>query len=107
VKNRLSNNPNNLYSFRPDLAIPSVGALSGEYRRVGIVYDNEQPDRKLPLFGRPTYPGGNRFDYYVLDDTIHANPLPIVNHNGLELVSGNRVRIQGYPNNFHVYVYYQ
>jgi len=106
VKNRLSNNPNNLYFYRPDLAVPSVAAGSA-YRRIGIVYDHEQPDRKLPLFGRPTYPGGNRFDYYVLDDTIHTNPLPIVNHNGLELVTGNRVRIQGYPNNFHVYVYYE
>jgi hypothetical protein len=105
VNNQLSIDPENLYSYRPDL-VPSF-APPPEYRRVGIVYDAERTERKFPLFGRPTYPGGNRFDYYVLDDTIHTNPLPLVNHNGLELVSGNRVRVQGYPNEFHVYTYYE
>lgn len=106
VKNRLSSSPYNLYSYRPDLIIPSVGNAP-EFRRVGIVFDRERTERKFPLFGRPTYPGGNRFDYYVLDDTMHTNPLPLVNHNGLELVTGNTVRVQGYPNTFHVYVYYE
>ncbi len=106
VKNRLSSNPYNLYSHRPDLVVPTF-APPPEYRRVGIVYDSEHTERKFPLFCRPTYPGGNRFDYYVLDNTIHTNPLPILDHNGLELVSGNKVRVQGYPNSFHVYVYYE
>lgn len=106
VKNRLSNNPRRLYSQRPDFTVPSF-APTPEYRRVGIAYDPDKPDMKLPLFGRPTYPGGNRFDYYVMDDSIHTNPLPIVNHNGLELISGNTVRVQSYPNTFRVYVYYE
>jgi hypothetical protein len=106
VKNRLSNNPNYLYSHRPDLAVPTFQP-SAEYRRIGIVYDPERPERKFPLFGRPTYLGGNRFDYYILDDTIHMNPLPLINHNGLELVSGNRVRFHGYPHACTVYVYYE
>lgn len=106
VKNRLSSSPYNLYSYRPDLTIPSFQPPP-EYRRVGIVFDAENTERKLPLFGRPVIPGGNRFDYYVLDDSIHTNPLPLVNHNGLELVSGNRVRVQGFHNPFNVYVYYE
>lgn len=102
VKNRLAQP---IYpSQRPDLTLNPFGA-SG-YKRVGIVYSKSRNNLKLPLYGRPKIPGGNRFDYYVLDDSIHTNPLPLSNHNGLELVSGNRVRVPGYGDELVVYTYY-
>ena len=102
VKNRLGDP---MYSVHPDLTVPSF-APNAEYRRVGIVYSANHPNLKLPLFGQPTVPGGNRFDYYVLDDSNHANPLPIDDHNGLELLSKDVVRVPGYSDDFKVYNYY-
>lgn len=99
VKNRLAP------PAYPGLAL-TVGQGPDAYKRVGIVYSQSRNDVKLPLFGRPKIPGGNRFDYYVLDDSIHTNPLPIVGHNDLELISGNRVRVPGYGDDLVVYTYY-
>jgi len=101
VKNRLGDP---LYSVQPDYTIPTFGPASG-FRKVGIVYNPNHPDLKLPLFGRPKVPGGNRFDYYVLDDSAHANELPLEDHNGLELTTDDVVRIPGYDNDFFVYIY--
>jgi hypothetical protein len=101
VKNRLGDP---LYSVRPDYTIPTFGPSSG-FRKVGIVYNPNHPDLKLPLFGRPKVPGGNRFDYYVMDDTPHANELPLEDHNGLELTTDDVVRIPGYDDDFRVYIY--
>ena len=102
VKNRLGDP---LYSVRPDYTVPSFGG--GEFRKVGIVYNPNHPDLKLPLFGRPKIPGGNRFDYYVLDDTPHlrSNELPLDDHNGLELTTDDVVRVGGYGGDFSVYIY--
>lgn len=101
VKNRLGDP---LYSVRPDYSVPTFGPAAG-FRKVGIVYNPNHPDLKLPLFGRPKVPGGNRFDYYVLDDTPHANELPLDDHNGLELTTDDVVRIPGYDGDFFVYIY--
>jgi len=101
VKNRLGD-PS--YSVRPDYSVPTFGPSSG-FRKVGIIFNANHPDLKLPLFGRPKYPGGNRFDYYVMDDTPHANELPLDDHNGLELTTDDVVRIPGYDGDFSVYIY--
>lgn len=101
VKNRLGDP---LYSVRPDLAVPTFGPSAG-FRKLGIVYNPNHPDLKLPLFGRPKVPGGNRFDYYVLDDSQFANELPLDDHNGLELTTDDVVRIPGYDGDFFVYIY--
>jgi hypothetical protein len=79
-------------------------AVGPGYERVGFVYSPKSGAR-LPLFGRPVIPGGNRFDYYVLDDTIHTNPLGLNEFNGLELVSGDTVSLIGYPGRFTVELY--
>jgi hypothetical protein len=101
VKNRLGD-PS--YSVHPDYTVPSFGVRSG-FRRVGIVFQPNHPDLRLPLFGRPKYPGGNRFDYYVLDDSPHANPLELEDHNGLELVNDDVIRLPGFSGDFFVHIY--
>jgi hypothetical protein len=77
----------------------------GEFVRVGFVYSNTNESLRLPLFGRPIYPGGNRFEYYVLDDTRHKNPIELKNHNGLELETDNTVSIAGFADQFTVHIY--
>lgn len=73
--------------------------------RVGFVYNKSDESLRLPLFGRPVIPGGNRFDYYVLDDSRHANPIGLNAHNGLELENDNVVSIPGYHHRFFVHIY--
>jgi len=77
----------------------------GDYIRVGLVYSKHNQSRRLPLYGRPTYPGGNRFQYYVIDDSVNANPIEIYDHNGLELETDNLVAVPGYKDDFLVYTY--
>lgn len=76
-----------------------------DYARVGIVFDKSNPERRFPLFCRPTYPGGNRFDYYVVDNSRNANPLGLNEHNGLELVTDDLVSIDSMPGQFFVHIY--
>ena len=83
----------------------STSSFAPGFQRVGIVYKPGREDLKLPLFGRPTYPGGNRFEYFVLDNSQHENPLPVEDHNGLELVTDDIVSIPGFAGDFHVYLY--
>ena len=40
-----------------------------------------------------------------MDDTLHANELPLDDHNGLELTTDDVVRIPGYKGDFSVYIY--
>lgn len=103
AKNRLGHP---MYRGRPDVAVPTF-AGPGDYRKVGFVYSRNDDDGvRLPLYGRPTYPGGNRFEYYVLDDSVHFNEIPIGDHNGLELLSGNLVRVPGYRDDLTAHIYY-
>lgn len=102
VKNRLGD-PS--YSVHPDFHVPTYEP-GPEYRRVGVVFDPNHPEMKMPLFGKPKVAGGNRFHYFVKDNTRHKNPMPLDNHNGLELLTNDVVRVPGYSNNFQVYVYY-
>lgn len=75
----------------------------GDFINVGFVYSKD--NHRLPLYGRPTYPGGNRFQYYVIDDSINANPIEIYDHNGLELETDNIVAVPGYQDDFLVYTH--
>ena len=77
----------------------------GDFIRVGLVHSKRDQSRRLPLYGRPTYPGGNRFQYYVIDDSVNANPIEIYDHNGLELETDNLVAVPGYKDDFLVYTY--
>lgn len=116
AKNRLGHP---MYRGRPDVAVPTLRGI-GDYKKVGFVYrrgghgghgehgehGGGDDDIRLPLYGRATYPGGNRFEYYVLDDSVHFNEIPIGDHNGLELLSGNLVRVPGYKDDMVAHIYY-
>lgn len=103
--------------------IPSRGPFQA-YQQVGILSKDEiaDPDKIpgnnndsniLPLFGRPTYYGSNRWNYYTSSDKFQSVKLPI-NIDGRkctedlgcdELRDGDMVTIPSYNGRFRVEIY--
>lgn len=103
--------------------IPSRG-LFQSYQQIGILSKDEiaDPDKIpgnnndsniLPLFGRPTYAGSNRWNYYTTSDKFQSVKLPI-NIEGRkctddlgcdELRDGDMVTIPSYNGRFRVEIY--
>jgi hypothetical protein len=103
--------------------IPSRGPQQS-YQQVGILYKEniENPDKLpgnnnesniLPLFGRPTYSGSNRWNYYTSSDKFQNYKLPI-NIDGRsctddtgcnELMNGTMISIPSYNGKFKVEIY--
>lgn len=103
--------------------IPSRGPQQS-YQQVGILYKEniENPDKLpgnnnesniLPLFGRPTYSGSNRWNYYTSSDKFQNFKLPI-NIDGRsctddtgcnELMNGTMISIPSYNGRFKVEIY--
>jgi len=103
--------------------IPSRGPFQS-YQQIGILSKDEiaDPDKIpgnnnesniLPLFGRPTYAGSNRWNYYTTSDKFQSVKLPI-NIEGRkctddlgcdELREGDMVTIPSYNGRFRVEIY--
>jgi len=103
--------------------IPSRGPFQ-TYQQVGILSKDEIADPAkipgnnnesniLPLFGRPTYSGSNRWNYYTTSDKFQSVKLPI-NIEGRkctddlgcdELRDGDMVSIPSYNGRFRVEIY--
>ena len=103
--------------------IPSRGPQQS-YQQVGILYKEniENPDKLpgnnnesniLPLFGRPTYAGSNRWNYYTSSDKFQTVKLPIsidgrkcTDDLGCnELMNGDMISIPSYNCRFKVEIY--
>ena len=103
--------------------IPSRGPQQS-YQQVGILYKEniENPDKLpgnnnesniLPLFGRPTYSGSNKWNYYTSSDKFQTVKLPIsidgrkctddIGCN--ELMNGDMITIPSYNGRFKVEIY--
>lgn len=103
--------------------IPSRGPFQS-YQQIGMLSKDEiaDPDKIpgnnnesniLPLFGRPTYAGSNRWNYYTTSDKFQSVKLPI-NIDGRkctddlgcdELRDGDMVTIPSYNGRFRVEIY--
>jgi hypothetical protein len=106
--------PINIPSRGPFQAYQQVGILSKE----NIVDPDKLPGNNnesniLPLFGRPTYTGSNRWNYYTTSDKFQSVKLPI-NIEGRkctddlgcdELRDGDMVTIPSYNGRFKVEIY--
>ena len=102
---------------------PSRGMSSG-FQQVGMLYKDDivSEDSRIgkdsssvimPLYGRPTYPGSNKWNYYVSSDKYHAVKMP-VNINGKssddthgvnELFDNDNLQLPAYNGNFVVKIY--
>ena len=103
--------------------IPSRG-MSGGYQQIGMLYkDNIISEDSIigknsnsvimPLYGRPTHPGSNKWNYYITSDKFHAVKMPI-NINGKdsddtygvnELFDNDNVQLPAYNGSFVVKIY--
>jgi hypothetical protein len=106
--------PVNIPSRGPFQSYQQVGILSKE----NIVDPDKMPGNNnesniLPLFGRPTYTGSNRWNYYTTSDKFQSVKLPI-NIDGRkctddlgcdELREGDMVKIPSYNGRFKVEIY--
>jgi hypothetical protein len=103
--------------------IPTRG-ISGGYQQIGTLH-KETVDSEtitvgqnsdpviLPLYGKPTYPGSNKWAYYTSSDKFNAVKLPVSNggkscnseYGCTELYSDDSVALPAYNGNFKVTIY--
>ena len=60
---------------------------------------------RLPLYGRPTYSGSNKWDYYTKDDSRNVVVIPIDTNNDKELLDGDTTNVQTYEGSFTTNLY--
>ena len=103
--------------------VPTRGVSAG-YQQVGVLYKNEISDGGktignssdtviLPLFGQPTYPGSNKWNYYTSSDKYHTFKMPVTidgrkctdDHGCGEIYTGHNIALPAYNGNFRVEVY--
>jgi hypothetical protein len=103
--------------------IPSRGPLQS-FQQIGILYKenivdtdklpgNNNDSNILPLFGRPTFNGSRRWNYYTSSDKFQNFKIPISNNgrkcsddNGCdEIMNGDMIEIPSYNGRFKVEIY--
>jgi hypothetical protein len=106
--------PINIPSRGPFQAYQQVGILSkDEIANPDKIPGNNNDSNILPLFGRPTYAGSNRWNYYTTSDKFQSVKLPINIDNRKctddlgcdELRDGDMVTIPSYNGRFRVEIY--
>tara|TARA_Y100000590_G_scaffold115255_1_gene131447 strand:- start:350 stop:1003 length:654 start_codon:yes stop_codon:yes gene_type:complete len=95
--------------------IPTRGYVPN-YQQVGaLTKENASGDPTiLPLYGKPTYPGSNKWNYYTGTDKFNAVKLPVNNSSGencqkeygcKEIYDGDSVNVPAYGSNFNTTIY--
>ena len=103
--------------------IPSRGPLQ-TYQQIGILYKenivdtdklpgNNTDNSILPLFGRPTFNGSKRWNYYTSSDKFQNFKIPLTKNgrkcsddNGCdEIMNGDMIEIPSYNGRFKVEIY--
>jgi hypothetical protein len=87
-------------TYRVPINIPTRGFSAG-YQQVGAINSDTEI---LPLYGRPRWPGANRWNYYTSTDSFQSVKLPVhfkhrdcQDDNGCdEVYDGDNVRIPQY-----------
>lgn len=90
----------------PERSYPS-GRLNtpgtSDFQQIGIVYNNTE---RLPLFGRPKYPGrSEKYEYYIIDETRNRLKIPFKSKNDNELYDGDTIRVDVLNNDYTVKIY--
>lgn len=82
--------------------IPTRGYDDGLFQKVGFINSKKH---RLPLFGKRMYPGSDRWEYYVEDDSRHKNKIDITCQGNKELYDRDTVPVPGYKREFDVHIY--
>lgn len=108
VNNKANIALNRLYNplSPPERSYPS-GRLNtpgtSDFQQIGIVYNNTE---RLPLFGRPKYPGRTeKYEYYIIDETRNRLKIPFKSKNDNELYDGDTIRVDILNNDYTVKIY--
>lgn len=73
----------------PDGRLNTPG--TSDFQQIGIVYNNTE---RLPLFGRPKYPGRTeKYEYYIIDETRNRLKIPFKSKNDNELYDGDVIHV--------------
>ena len=110
-------------TYGTPINIPSRGPLQS-FQQIGILYKENivNPDQMpgnnndsniLPLFGRPTFPGSKRWNYYTSSDKFQNFKLPITRDGRKcsddigcdEIMNGEMLNIPSYNGSFKVEIY--
>jgi hypothetical protein len=88
--------------------IPINTPTQGEptsFQKVGVLTNNSNdPDNaRLPLFGRPKYPGSNDYDYYVMDGSRNGNKIAIDSKK--ELDTDDEIAVPSFNGSYKVNLY--
>lgn len=111
----LRSNPNDpvtsisLRGLGVPINIPTRG-YSSDYQQVGIITGG---DKILPLFGKTTWSGSNKWNYYTSTDSFQSVKIPVLNKKrdctqefGCdELYDKDRIYIPAYNKEFEVSIY--
>lgn len=103
--------------------VPTRG-YSGGYQQVGYMYKDGVASEDsnigsgaesviIPIYGQPTYPGSNKWNYYVSTDKYHSVKVPFTyngrqsddDHGISELYDGDSVTLPAYNGTFQVNMY--
>jgi hypothetical protein len=75
------------------------------YQQVGIL-NRESDETILQLFGRPTYPGSNQWEYFVrTEKNGFVNKIPIKSKSNREIEDNVDINVPGMKGNFKVKIY--
>ena len=110
-------------TYGTPINIPSRGPLQS-FQQIGILYKenivntdqmpgNNNESNILPLFGRPTFPGSKRWNYYTSSDKFQNFKLPITRDGRKcsddlgcdEIMNGEMITIPSYNGKFKVEIY--
>lgn len=84
--------------------IPTQGEPTS-FQKIGVLTNNSNdPDNaRLPLFGRPKYPGSNDYDYYVMDGSRNGNKIAIETKK--ELDTDDEIEVPSFNGSYKVNLY--
>lgn len=81
-----------------DINIPTRG-YPDNYQLIGLLSRTDD-EKILQLFGRPTYPGSNLFEYYATTETNgFSNKIPIETKSKREIEDGDLVKVPIFDQN--------
>lgn len=64
------------YNNRVPINVPTRG-YPPQYQQMGILTDQNDPENIKPLYGRQTYPGSNKYNYFTKKDSHLAPSIPL------------------------------
>ena len=90
-----------------EINVPTRGELP-IFQKIGVLLKSDSSgdtdNARLPLFGRPKYPGSNDYDYYVMDGSRNSNKIAI-EIKKKQLDNNDQINVSGFNGVYSVSLY--